>query len=143
MKIKNLPTLKSTKFVGIRKKYYTFKPDLKTPNNIVSSLILFLFTSSLLFSSFSSFSSGTDNTGDHSEQHFIHKQETTDAGNALVFEESEIEKNENGLNALAVIIPYFTSFFKSDVSSSRLVQLPSLGLSPHSPIYLAISNFRI
>jgi hypothetical protein len=107
-------------------------------------LVLALFITSLIVSILNTFASSESNSSDSIEHHFVATPDAADTSNNLVMcEESENEKNENSIHAIAVLIPYLTTVFQLEVSASDIIRLPSLGRSPHSPIYLSICNFRI
>ena len=98
-----------------------------------------------MFSTFNGFASGQPNTAlNHTLHHFVNKHAVEDGScSQLVFEENENEKNEHVLQSLALVIPFFISYFQFEVHSPEPVTSRHWLVNVTNPIYLAVCNFRV
>ena len=98
-----------------------------------------------MFSTLNGFATGQPNSDlNHTHYHFVNKQAVENGTcSQLVFEENENEKNENVLHSLALVIPFFISYFQFEVHTFQLANSRHGSVNRTNPIYLAVCSFRV
>ena len=109
-----------------------------------SLFFLFCFLASFSISTFQSYI--TKQTKHCSVTHHTHsysqKESNSSSNPDLLFEENENEVAD-GFQIQAFVIPYFVTYFLSEVSQPKLVSAKPLAEKYTNPIYLSVCNFRI